>query len=220
MTPEALLAGTGVSMGDLARLCRIAYLDRVSDIAGACNALGWLLVRADLRGTGDGRDSIVVQRGETRVVAIAGTEPNEWGDVRRALRILEREKVAPGVWNIVGRVRRRHAPLVAEWSGPVVLTGHSLGGAAALVLSLIWAPAVAVAFGAPRAVRRSVLASSDTSRMLAVENRRDPVPKLPPWPFGYARWPRHLRLGARGLCSLAEHHIGRYVDLVDGAEGR
>ena len=203
-----------VAPGELVRLAQLAYRDDLREIAAGCSAMRWTLVRADIARPIDGRDSFVAQKNGVRVVAIAGTEINEWGDVMRLVSFFPGDPIATGVADIVRRVRERHSDLFAEWHGPMIAVGHSIGGAAAMALASFWAPLRAIGFGAPRAVK-SAIARSLEGRALAIELRADPVPRIPPRPFGFASWPHRLRRGSGFICRITRHRIDAYVEEVD-----
>lgn len=217
---DAIVRGTGVSVPDLARLCRIVYRERPDEIAEACARRGWTLLHTDIRGNLDGRDSIVVQRGDVLAVAIAGTELVEPGDVRRIVTFVPRGGIAPPVRELADCVHRATVRYVSGWKGPVIVTGHSIGGAAAHVVSGIWDFARSVSFGAPRAMTGRAIRRLDPERILAVEMRGDPVPAVPPRPFGYAKWPRRLLIGPRRVCSPGVHRVDHYVETLLAPDAR
>ena len=99
----------------------------------------------------------------------------------------------------------------------VVLCGHSLGGALALLVGALFVvqhrnPTAIVTFGAPRAGFKRY---ANTLRMTAVRQYRlgdDPVTDVP-WLLGLYRHPRPLRQLAApwAIDPLEDHHVLRYV---------
>jgi hypothetical protein len=65
-------------------------------------------------------------------------------------------------------------------AGPVLYTGHSLGGALALLAASAGRPGAVYAFGSPRTGDATFAAGLDPSRVFNVVNGRDLVPSLPP----------------------------------------
>lgn len=119
-----------------------------------------------------------------------------------------------GARSVVGQI-------AADLAGRrVILCGHSLGGALALLTGALFVvehrnPTAIVTFGAPRAGFKRY---ADTLRMTAVRQYRlgdDPVTEVP-WLCGLYRHPRPLRQLAApwAIDPLEDHHVARYVAAV------
>ena len=154
------------------------------------------------------------------VVAFRGTVPSSWADwfrdidavptpVRDHPRLgLCHRGFADGAEAILPLL----LPLI---SGPVALTGHSLGGALAIAAAALLAdlgrpPSVLTTFGAPRVGiggRLAELLAAVSGRLY--RNGDDPVPEIPIWPF------RHHRaltgLGLPALDAIGCHFIAAYA---------
>lgn len=107
------------------------------------------------------------------------------------------------------------------------LTGHSAGGALALIAALRlehlgFQPAMTATFGSPR-VLDALAASSIQSLVYRVENADDPVPHVP-WPAigGYAHAGNAIRLMPSGAMAEERHserlarRLDRVHELFDG----
>ena len=116
-------------------------------------------------------------------------------------------------------------PLTAK---PFALSGHSLGGALALLLAAILSkeglPPVKVgAFGPPRAGGDAFVKIITGMPFCAYRNKGDPIPRVPfrlPPQFLY----RNVPLTQYGrdefeIDVFADHHIGEYVDAVHAIAG-
>jgi triacylglycerol lipase len=107
----------------------------------------------------------------------------------------------------------------------VILAGHSLGGAMALIFGAMLAvagrtPTGIVTFGAPRAgfgKLRRTLRSVPVLR--CYRNGQDPVPALPWWlPWWPYQQPRALiAVGVPGPMPIGDHHIASYRASLQGA---
>lgn len=70
--------------------------------------------------------------------------------------------------------------VLAGITGPLFFTGHSLGGALALLAASLRMPDAVYAFGAPRTGDRAFGNTLDGDRVFNIINGRDIVPSLPP----------------------------------------
>lgn len=102
---------------------------------------------------------------------------------------------------------------------PVILTGHSLGGAIAIVLGAIWqknlpGKLVGVAtFGAPNNCNATYAANFGGIPITNIENDTDLVPYVPPNGFGGVDWQkpgRRYLLASNGVLTPAP--VGSYVN--------
>jgi hypothetical protein len=134
------------------------------------------------------------------IACIAGT--NDYKDWKNNLTFKKRSyigkgKVSSGFGAHFGLIRR---PLVAaiaeEYSRrprPLILCGHSLGGACTYLLELICRekgilPDLVVVAGAPRpgdADFAEQIRNAMDGRLIQLRNKADLVPCLPPWTMGY-----------------------------------
>jgi hypothetical protein len=100
----------------------------------------------------------------------------------------------------------------------VILAGHSLGGAMALIFGAMLAaaermPAAIVTFGAPRPGFAKLCRTLRTVPVLrCYRNGRDPIPLLPCWlPWWPYRQPGPLSaIGTPGPTPIGDHHIASY----------
>jgi len=114
----------------------------------------------------------------------------------------------------------------------VIVTGHSLGGALALLGASymqsilprsrgISFPVYGVTFGAPRVGNRGfvdgITRVIPANRLFRVVHGNDPVPVLPiPLPFGYRHAGTKIKVGGRRTfpLSLADHGMKKYAEAV------
>jgi len=102
----------------------------------------------------------------------------------------------------------------------VILTGHSLGGALALILGAFLAqarrmPHQLVTFGAPRAGSHKLArALKKVPELVQYRNGNDPVPEVPWLPGFYVHAKQLTHIGRDAIDPLENHHIELYRDLM------
>lgn len=153
---------------------------------------------------------------ESNVFAFRGTD--EAADVLRDIRALPWWTKGLG-WCPAGFVKAAEPVLIKLMSialkenlsmSQIVLTGHSLGGAIAIIvgakLALLGHPVQEiVTFGTPRCGRLKVL---DKTNVTMYRNGKDVVPQLPPL---MRRHKKPLKIGVPGGW-LADHKMRAYCD--------
>jgi hypothetical protein len=160
---------------------------------------------------------------EVSVIAWRGTELSDIGDICRDVDCI------PVFRDGYGHVHRGFfegamsvaEAIVADVAGrPLLVTGHSLGGAMALVFGAFLVlrgtpPVSVVTFGAPR------LGYSTLANVLrdvpGTEYRRgiDPIPDLPPWLLA-PRVRARVQIGRPSLEPFADHRVAGYLAALVG----
>lgn len=181
-----------------------AYIDdRRTDTQALVAQVGGV-VRVAFRGTESAADILT----DLRVALVGCDAPLEGcrvhSGVRRAWRAV-REAVYDAVTDAARRCGRRP---------PVELTGHSLGGALAVLAGIDLAvtglaAASVVTFGSPRAGDAALreAAWATLSRCTCYVHCADPIPWVPPWHWGYRTPGRVVRLGRHAGLALLRHAI-------------
>ena len=102
--------------------------------------------------------------------------------------------------------------------GRLVLTGHSLGGALALLAGALFTlhsgrPAQLVTFGAPRVGMGKLVRILRAVPMLReYRNGGDPVTQVPCWPYRHVR--ALIPIGRPALIDAEDHHIAAYISAL------
>jgi triacylglycerol lipase len=164
------------------------------------------------------------------VVAFRGTEPlslRDWGTDLQALSRLRRPGM-PGAFHrgfgsaVAGIELRLYYALTRELGDrPLYLTGHSLGGALAVVFAadlVRWHFGTRISglytFGAPRVVTPRAAQWLDghlRGRIHRFVNPGDPVPWMPPAVLCYRHVGEEFRLEGSRRPSFAKHSIDAYA---------
>lgn len=165
-----------------------------------------------------------VERGGATVVAFRGTVPDDMADWLRDIDAWP--DFIPGL----GYCHAGFADGVkAIWGGlsvglrdkpHVILTGHSLGGALAIIAAGMLAvagspPAALVTFGAPRAGLERLAHALRGLPVRQYRNGDDPVPEVPSF-FQHVR--PLIAVGVPAVDPLLDHEIARYQIAVAAAE--
>lgn len=218
-----------------ARISAFAY-DRGEQLPAELTAAGY---SAGLR-FGDprtGTQGVIVEHAEYRVLAFRGTEPSEFADIQTDLKkaliafpkaVLESSAVrvhqgfAEGlasVWAPVTEALRS-----GDATKPLMVTGHSLGGALAVLAAYALRQQQApfnvqgvYTYGQPRVGDGAF--AEDYDRLLRLRhwrmvNHRDAVPRLPPREMGFRHTGRVLYLGPDGKPSIDPSRWFQLLDLV------
>lgn len=237
---------TPVPMHDAASLARFAYAPHSDD---ALAELPAELVddgyqpRLWLSGPKTGTQGVVLENEHYRLLAFRGTEPTQVRDIKtdldRKLIPIPNELRAPDQGDDASQVHQGFARALEEvWPElirylddsqalPLVISGHSLGGALATLAALALSERVVlrqgkpieivsvVTFGQPR-VGDGRFASHYDRRLgpihWRVVNNRDIVPRLPPREMGFRHVGRLLYFDAEGKPSLDPSQWLRLLD--------
>jgi len=167
--------------------------------------------RDDLKISG-GTQGIIARANGFNIIAFRGTE-FDFEDILRDIRVLPWWSKEIGHFVHAGflKAARQALPIAAELKRPIILTGHSLGGAIARVVSLLLnRPDITViTFGEPRSII-GTLAERRNIRSMRYVNGNDAVPKHP-WPlWGYRHQGRRRNIGeTEGR--FTDHKISNYI---------
>lgn len=124
-----------------------------------------------------------------RVFAFRGTRhPRDWLTNLDALTagFDAGAEVHRGFRDAFASVEPRLKAWIDGFSGPVYLTGHSLGGALATLAAARLAAHATYTFGAPKVGTATFAVSLDGRRLYRVVNDRDIVPHVPSFPYRHA----------------------------------
>jgi len=167
--------------------------------------------RDDLKISGD-TQGIIARSGGFNIIAFRGTEFNGV-DILRDIRILPWWSKELNCFVHAGflKAAREALPIAKELSGPLILTGHSLGGAIARVVSGLLNKEYTrvVTFGEPRSIMSAIPCLSPVRSMRYI-NGNDAVPKHP-WPiWGYRHQGYSKNIGeTEGR--FTDHKISNYI---------
>jgi hypothetical protein len=175
----------------LAKLCEISYIDE--DIAGKLKRMGFdLLQRIGKSGDLSG---FVCCNSRYAVLVFQGTDPRDWQTIKEDLKFWKTKKdqvrYVQGFSDAYEELLPGFSEFVKTCDVPLYITGHSLGGAIALITAMRASPGTFEAcytFGAPRVCGISGEKLDDNKSIFRVINSSDVVPSLPllvmgNWPF-------------------------------------
>lgn len=218
-----------------ARISAFAY-DRGGQLPANLRAAGYL-PGVQFGDTRTGTQGVILEHAEYRVLAFRGTEPGEFVDIETDLKkaliafpktVLESSAVrvhqgfADGlasVWASVTETLRSGGE-----TKPLIVTGHSLGGALAVLAAYALRQQKApfnvqgvYTYGQPRAGDSAF--AEDYDRLFRLRhwrmvNHRDAVPRLPPRAMGFRHTGRVLYLGPDGQPSIDPSCWFQLLDLV------
>ena len=183
--PEAPLSS--VNAWWLANASHLAYYDE-DNLVQALSLQGFALSHfASQRGS----QAYLAESDHIAILAFRGTRHSEFSNLRNDIDIRH--------FPVVGNVFVHHGffgSLMAIWAEleivlaqlekPVWYTGHSLGGAMALLATLLRPPTATHVFGAPRAGNESFARLIGALPVVCYVNCCDIVPRLPPAALGFA----------------------------------
>jgi triacylglycerol lipase len=218
-----------------ARISAFAY-DRDGDLPVELTAAGYS-AGPQFGDPRTGTQGVILEHAEYRVLAFRGTEPSEFADIQTDLK---KELVAFPKAVLESRAVRVHQGfadgLASVWapvtealrSGdatkPLIVTGHSLGGALAVLAAYALRQQQVpfnvqgvYTYGQPRVGDGAF--AEDYDRLLRVRhwrmvNHRDAVPRLPPRTMGFRHTGRVLYLGPDGKPSIDPSRWFQLLDLV------
>lgn len=200
----------------MAELSMISYLD-LDDATEPAKIMGFDDVEFIDR---DGAQAFVFLSADDRVVACRGTEPHEWNDVKADANALT------DLAETVGRVHRGFKrevddlwPMVkdhlTEDGRDVWFTGHSLGGAMAMICAgrceldhIPVHPVQVITFGSPRVGTKRYVTHAKLD-ILRWVNNNDVVARVPPMWMGYQHTGTLMYLDSDG-----RHRKVRRADLA------
>jgi len=162
-----------------------------------------------------GTQGIRVRINKTNIIAIRGTE-FDFEDILRDLRALPWWSRELGCFAHAGflKAAREVLPLAEDLSDPLIITGHSLGGAIAhLTAQLLKSPVRVVTFGEPRCILgRSLPVNADYTRYV---NGDDAVPEHPWELWGYRHQVEATKIGHHdhrfSSKKFTDHKITEYI---------
>ena len=141
------------------------------------------------RGTSSLRD--IITDADYRMIAIGGGRAHE------------------GFWRAWDSVALDVAASVRQPGiSRIVFTGHSLGGALAVLGGSLLGAEI-VTFGAPRVFDWT--RAREVANCRQYRHRRDPAPHCPPWWHGYRHAGKAIKLGRRGFFRVKYHKISNYL---------
>lgn len=190
-----------------AELSRLAYgaVESVEKVAYAAGLDRCELVERD------GAEAYVFANKYDCIIACRGTEPRQWSDIR----------ADANAWTIASEIGRVHSGFYSEvndlWprlevqirdnQKPVWFTGHSLGGAMAVVSAVRCKlapipsdPKAIFSYGAPRVGDRKYAGFLKIKHYRWVNNN-DIVPRIPPRWLGYHHMGQEIYLNRNGKIS-------------------
>jgi len=235
---EPLLPVTlSANAATFARISAFAY-DRSADpvLPDDLQAAGYSAgARFDDKATGT--QGLLLEHADHRVLAFRGTEPSEFVDIqtdlKRTLVAFPNSVLDAGA----GRVHQGFAQgLAGVWAQvidalragdaarPLIVTGHSLGGALAVLAAFALRQQSTplhvqgvYTYGQPRAGDAAFAEAYDSLfrlRHWRMVNHRDAVPRLPPRKMGFRHTGRVLYFGPDGTPSVDPSRWFRLLDLI------
>lgn len=171
--------------------------------------------------TKDGTQAYIAEYDDVIFVAFKGREADRWQEIKTDLHFWESEfhdcPVHTGFMNSLNHVKQ-HLMIDLAYFGPekrIVYTGHSLGGALALLLALEKEPTDICTFGNPRVFKTKDIGLSEQVNIVRVRTENDFVPYLPPAWLGYTHIGQEVVLEGRGP-SWNSHRLRSYLRGVLG----
>lgn len=190
---DARLVWPGFILDDIRTAWHLATLSHAvyheaNDAQAAVRSLGWEWEARVERG---GIRADIVRRGDEIVLCCCGTRPQEVQNLRCDVdAVLIEHPVA-------GRVHRGFAEAwavlredIKKWPPPTVATGHSLGGALALLAAAEFPDIGAIVFGSPRVGDKGFAKLAEGRAVMRYQAPADMVCQLPPERLGFAHFGR------------------------------
>ena len=136
---------------------------------------------------------------------------DQWQDLWGAFRVTGRTPIEDLYYAVAPTLEKIDTDFPEIKNARVVLTGHSWGGAIALVHGWLIGANMVATFGAPKLFDQGIIDGSDMI-VEQVTNGRDIVPRLFPW---YKRTGGHIHLKGRSkwpFGQLRDHRVMEYVE--------
>jgi predicted lipase len=149
---------------------------------------------------------IIAKRADATIIAIAGTEPAAWQNLATDLAVFQsRSNTHSGFQDATDAIQPQIENAIRTSTKPVLFTGHSLGGAMAVIAALrarteSFSPLALYLFGAPRAGGATFAARYNPvlgERTYRLVHGFDIVSRVPTSSMGY-------------------HHVGRLLECGSG----
>ena len=138
-----------------------------------------------------GSQAFLAESDHVAVLAFRGTRHSEFSNLRndidiRHIPVMGNVFVHHGFFRSLMAIWAELEIVLAQLEKPVWYTGHSLGGAMALLATLLRPPTATHVFGAPRAGNESFARLIGRLPVACYVNCCDIVPRLPPAALGFA----------------------------------
>jgi len=175
-----------------ALLSEISYIDQEPVLVGKLAALGFELVKR-LGRSGD-LSGFICRNNEYAVLVFQGTDGRDWQTIKEDLKFWHSRdqgvSYAAGFHDAYCELLPGFAEFFDTTQRPIYITGHSLGGAIALIAALNLQPysfEACYTFGAPRVCGISGEKHDNGKTIYRIVHENDVVPSLPLVILGY--WP-------------------------------
>jgi hypothetical protein len=197
-TPESLLhpetaenffqlAPLRTAAGLCVEMARLAYVAETERLHTYLARVQFTLVQHFDHGgiQGFAADGISPEHGQVRLLSFRGTQPDEFTDLLADVQFVLQPwepggRVHTGFATAFIKVRETCRALTESLGRPVLLTGHSLGGALATLAVTLCPGARLYTFGSPRVGDRNFAALFSNIQHHRFVNCCDIVPRLPP----------------------------------------
>lgn len=223
----------------LAHAAAFAYAGKGAPLPALLNEAGYAF-GAMIDEPSSGTQARILENASHRVLSFRGTEPSEWVDIQtdldRKLSAIPAQVLPQGVgrvhegfahalasvWDELTRALDQGAALGPQGNKPILVTGHSLGGALAVLAAYALQQAQReyrivgiVTFGQPRVGDPAFAQGCDRlfgPSYWRVVNHRDVVPRLAPRTLGYCHAGRVLYIAGDGSLTVDASSWFRLLD--------
>lgn len=202
-------------------LSKLVYLSD-DDIYRTLESLGAVKVKLAAK---DSAEAIYIEFPDTDVLVFRGTEPSKAEDWRTILSFVSHPFVT-GVSahkGFVSSARALYQQLemvlhIRDPSRPLIYSGHSMGGAIALLFALFAEPTYIVTYGQPRVFHKSSVLPEVYSRVeiTRLKTTYDFVPSLPMQWQGYYHIGKEILLPFKfsALRPIYQHSLSAYLSCL------